>query len=66
MKNEILRLINNNDGKLSWYQLDRSLSYDEFLPVLSQMMPLLKWLEENGLIRSEGEASYYWITDAAR
>lgn len=66
MRMEILRLIANNDGKLSWYQLDRSLSHDEFLPIMDQMMPLLEQLEQDGLIKSEGEAPRYRVTDAGQ
>ncbi|MDQ3684691.1 MAG: hypothetical protein M3430_03710 [Acidobacteriota bacterium] len=66
---DILRLIRNNDGELTWYQLDRSLSYEgTHLSIINRLIPLLKQLEQNGFIRSEGNPSQprYWIGDAGR
>jgi uncharacterized membrane protein len=69
MEKEILRLINNNNGELSWYQLDRALSYQQkHVHTIHRLVDVLKELERKGLIRSEGEGPQpiYWITDVGR
>jgi DNA-binding PadR family transcriptional regulator len=69
MEKDILRLINNYNGELSWYQLDRALSYNQkHVQIIHRLVEILKDLEQKGLIRSEGEGSQprYWITDVGR
>ncbi len=69
MEQEILRLINNQNGELSWYQLDRTLSYQQkYISMLHRLVDMLKDLEQKGLIRSatQGPQPQYWITDAGR
>ena len=66
MQMEILRLVNEHDGELSWYQLDRSLAHDDYLPVIHRLMDVLKQLEQSGHIRAEGTEPYYFITEAGR
>jgi hypothetical protein len=69
MEQEILRLINSHNGELSWYQLDRALSYQhKYVDGVHRLVDIVKDLEHKGLVRSEGEESQprYWITDAGR
>ncbi len=64
---EILTNIAKHDGKWSWYELDRSLSYGDNLPLLNNMMPILKQLENENIIRIDSSTSEsqpkYWITE---
>ena len=49
----ILRIISNDDGKLSWYQLDRVLTQREAVDpgvVSTDLMPSLRELKRAGLI----------------
>ncbi len=48
---EVLNLIGQSPGRLSWYQLDRSLSSSGLRPP-DGIMALLPQLEAHGLIRS--------------
>ena len=69
MEQIILRLVAKNDGKLSWYELDRALMSQGVDPsTLGSMMPTLKQLQKDGLIRPEGAGPQprYWITDAGK
>ena len=69
MEKEILRLINSHNGALSWYQLDRALSYrQKYVDVIHRLVDMLKDLEHKGLVRSEGGGPQprYWITDVGR
>ena len=69
MEQEILRLINSHNGELSWYQLDRTLSYQhKYVEGIHRLVHIVKDLEHKGLVRSEGERPQprYWITDAGR
>jgi hypothetical protein len=69
MEKDILRLINNNNGELSWYQLGRALSYQpKHVHTIHHLVDVLKHLEQKGLIRSEGEGAQprYWITEVGR
>ncbi len=66
MQMEILRLVNKHDGELSWYQLDRSLVHDDYLPIIHGLLEVLRQLEEGGHIRAEGTEPYYFITEAGR
>src|SRR5262249_35216959 len=69
MEKEILRLINNHNGELSWYQLDRALSYQhQYVDDIHRLVDIVKDLEYKGLVRSEGEGPQprYWITDAGK
>jgi len=69
MEKEILRLINSHNGELSWYQLDRVLSYQHtYVDGIHRLVDVIKDLEHKGLLRSEDEGSQprYWITDAGR
>ena len=69
MEKEILRLISSHNGELSWYQLDRALSYQKkYVDVIHRLVDILKDLEHQGLVRSEGEGPQprYWITDVGR
>ena len=69
MEQEILRLINSQSGALSWYQLDRALSYQhKSVDGIHRLIDILRDLEHRGLVRSEGEGPQprYWITDAGR
>lgn len=51
-KNEILRIVGNNDGKLSWYQLDRQLSFNG-VEMTENLMQAIRDLESGGLIASK-------------
>jgi hypothetical protein len=53
MAQEILMFIEKNNGKWSWYQLDRVLSHDENLPIMDRLLEAIKGLESNGLILSD-------------
>ena len=69
MEQEILRLINSQSGALSWYQLDRALSYQhKYVDGIHRLVDIVKDLEHKGLMRSESEGPQprYWITDAGR
>lgn len=69
MQLDILRLINNNDGQLSWYSLDRSLGYEgNNTHQIHLLVKVLRSIEEQGLIISEGEKAQpkYWITGAGK
>ena len=69
MEKEILRLINSHNGELSWYQLDRALSYQhKYVDDTPRLVDIVKDLEHKGLLRSEGEGPQprYWITDAGK
>ena len=63
---EILKHIGKRDGQMSWYQLDRLLAYDEFLPIIHTLVKVLRELEQKGLIRAEGETAQpiYFLTKA--
>ncbi|HXE53081.1 MAG TPA: hypothetical protein VN541_08705 [Tepidisphaeraceae bacterium] len=65
----VLELIRKSPGRLSWYQLDRSLSIQGMLPP-DGLMKLLRRLESEGLIRSvSGQVasqSCYVLTDAGQ
>lgn len=50
-ENEVLKQIRQAPGRLSWYQIDRSLSANGMRPV-EGVMRLLRQLEAEGLIRS--------------
>ena len=69
MEQEILRVIHRHNGALSWYQLDRALSYqDKYVDGIHRLVDILQDLEHKGLMRSEGEGPQprYWITDRGR
>ena len=69
MEQEILRLINSHNGELSWYQLDRALSYQhKHVDGIHRLVDIVKDFEHRGLVRLEGEGPQprYWITDAGR
>lgn len=50
----VLRIINTNDGKFSWYQIERTLSHQGVVgdawPALGGLMPVLRELEQSGYI----------------
>jgi DNA-binding PadR family transcriptional regulator len=47
----ILELIKTNDGKLSWYQIDRALSQRTTAGIVPEsLMPALRELEQGGFI----------------
>jgi DNA-binding PadR family transcriptional regulator len=50
----VLRIINTNDGKLSWYQIDRALSQKGVVgggwPAPGGLMPVLRELEQSEYI----------------
>jgi DNA-binding PadR family transcriptional regulator len=50
----VLRIISTNDGKFSWYQIDRALSQqglvDGTWPAPGGLMPVLRELEQSGYI----------------
>jgi len=47
----VLDIIKSNDGRFSWYQIDRALSQRSVSPRLTDgLMPALRELEETGLI----------------
>jgi DNA-binding PadR family transcriptional regulator len=62
----VLELIRKHDGKWSWYQLERVLAGEE-ISKSRQLMPLLKCLEVQQLIRTVSAPGYpdplYSITD---
>ena len=66
-ENDVLRQIRQASGRLSWYQIDRSLSANGMRPA-EGVMRLLKGLEAEGLIRSVPGAvaaqPCYELTDA--
>jgi hypothetical protein len=69
MEQEVLRLINSHNSELSWYQLDRALSYKhKYVESIHRLIDIVKDLEDKGLMRSEGKGSQprYWITDAGK
>ena len=69
MEQEMLRLINSRNGELSWYQLDRALSYQQkSVDGIHRLIDILQDLEHRGLVRSEGEGPQprYWITEVGR
>jgi len=69
MEQEVLRVINSHNGELSWYQLDRALSYQQkYVDAIHRLGDILQDLEDKGLVRSEGEGPQprYWITDVGR
>ncbi|MDT5124041.1 MAG: hypothetical protein QOC96_3523 [Acidobacteriota bacterium] len=69
MESDILKLIYENDGRWSWYQLDRALSVRQ-LHGGGRLIKVLQHLEENGLIRSEASSEdsvpRYYVTDAGK
>jgi DNA-binding PadR family transcriptional regulator len=50
----VLRIIGTNDGKVSWYQIDRALSQQGLVsgtwPAPGGLMPVLRELEQSGYI----------------
>lgn len=53
LKIAILKIIQANDGKFSWYQLDRALTQQAAVDpsiVSKELMPALRELEREGLI----------------
>jgi DNA-binding PadR family transcriptional regulator len=69
----VLRIIKANDGRFSWYQIDRELTHREgFDPgiVSSGLMPVLRELEHSGcIIAAAGQnstPSLFSITPAGR
>lgn len=69
MRAIILDLVSKNDGKMSWYQMDRALIFRGIHPsLMGHMMPMLEQLEQGDLIRCVGEGPHpcYRITDAGR
>lgn len=48
-KIEILRIVGKNDGKFSWYQLDRQLSCNG-IAMTENLMKAIRDLESGGLI----------------
>ncbi len=68
LKKDILKCVAKHDGQWSWYQLDRALSYGENLSVIHRLGEALDNLEQEDLIRAEGEGGQplYWITEVGR
>lgn len=68
LKMDILKCVAKYDGQLSWYQLDRALSYDENLPVIHRLLEALRDLEQENLIRAEGEETQprYRLTEVGK
>jgi len=62
----VIELIRDHDGKWSWYQLERVLAGEE-ISRSRQLMPLLKHLEAQQLIRTMAAPGHldplYSITD---
>lgn len=51
-KIEILKLVGKNDGKFSWYQLDRQLTFNG-IEMSENLMQAVRDLESGGLITSK-------------
>lgn len=51
-KIEILRIVSKNDGKFSWYQLDRQLTFNG-IEISENLMQAIRSLESVGLITSK-------------
>lgn len=51
-KIEILKLVGKNDGKFSWYQLDRQLTFSG-IEISENLMQAVRDLESGGLISSK-------------
>lgn len=66
----VLKRVEKHDGEWSWYQLDRSLSYDDNLPVIHRLLEVIKDLEADNLIRAEmsnpNSDPTYWLTENGR
>jgi DNA-binding PadR family transcriptional regulator len=68
----VLGIIKANDGKVSWYQIDRALTHRVGLDpgtVSSGLMPALRELEQAGYITAAGQnttPSLYSITPAGQ
>ncbi|MEG5000583.1 hypothetical protein [Microcoleus sp. B4-D4] len=69
IKQEILQLIAQHDGKWYWYQIDRYLSINH-PEIPGPYLDEIKVLKEEGLIDERkfygSQFRLYWITDAGR
>lgn len=68
---DVLKGIEEYNGKLSWRQLDRYLtSREENLSLLTNLMPIIKQFEADSLIQVDLSQSAsepkYWITENGR
>ncbi len=62
---KVLQMIGKNDGKFSWYQLDRQLSF-KGISMSENLMQAIHYLESEGLMAAKkgvnGSQSLYSLT----
>lgn len=63
-KIEILRLIERHNGELTWFSIARSMTYQEFLPLMDKLGEILRESEQTGLLKSN--EGCYEITEQGR
>lgn len=51
LKLKVLSLIANNDGKLTWFGIARTIVDAEFLPIIDELGEIFKECEQNGLVK---------------
>ena len=64
-KIEVLRLIARHDGKLTWYSIARSMTYEEFLPVIDRLGEILREYEQQGII-AKPDGDCFVLTEAGQ
>ena len=64
-KIEILRLIERHNGELTWFSIARSMTYQEFLPLMDKLGEILRESEKDGLI-TKSEDNQFYITKQGR
>jgi DNA-binding PadR family transcriptional regulator len=66
---KLIKIIGENDGMFSWYQIDRQLSIEGIVPT-SNLIKILHSLESDGLIISKVDTNpsqpLYSLTDKGR
>lgn len=62
LKLKVLSLIANNDGKLTWFGIARTIVDAEFLPIIDELGEIFEECEQNNLVKMS-ENDRYKITE---
>jgi predicted transcriptional regulator len=65
LKSEVLSLIAQNDGELTWFGISRTIVDEEFLPVIDRLGEIFAEIE-NQELAVKSESQRYRITDKGR
>lgn len=58
LKLKVLSLIANNDGKLTWFGIARTITDAEFLPIIDKLGEIFEECEQSGLVKMSDNDRY--------